>query len=458
MAETPPGFLIAAPSSGCGKTTVTLALLSALRQRGLRPAPFKVGPDFIDPGHHAAACARLSRNLDGWMCGQAQVRETFRRGCAGADVAVIEGVMGLFDGAAGESDAGSSAEIARWLGARVILVVDAARQARSVAALVQGFVRFSAELEFGGILLNRVGSARHEQLLRRALASVPDLPPVLGALPRAAEVSLPERHLGLVTAADVQRRPEHFDHLGRWFEEHADLDLVLSGLARTEESVSGEESAAPAPGGQNLSVPIAVARDEAFCFYYPENLEFLEAAGARLKFFSPLHDRALPADIAGIYLGGGYPELHAARLAANAGLLAEIRRRAEEGLPVYAECGGLMMLSDGIDGHSMAGVIPGAARMLARRKALGYREIKLTRNTLLGPAGMRLRGHEFHYSELEVAPRVARAYRMARAGGEELGMEGYQCGNVLGSYVHLHFASNPVAARNFVEFCRRHVS
>src|SRR5512145_749583 len=220
-------IVIAAPSSGCGKTTVTLALLAALRRRGLTVAPFKVGPDFIDPGHHAAVCGCPSRNLDGWMCGESGVRETFGRGCAGADVAVVEGVMGLFDGAAGGSDAGSTAEIARWLGGRLLLVVDARSQARSAAALLQGFSRFDPRLEFAGVIFNRVGSARHAELLRDALASVPGLPPLLGCLPREEELALPERHLGLVTAGETPPDDAFYERLADWLERHVDLDSLV---------------------------------------------------------------------------------------------------------------------------------------------------------------------------------------------------------------------------------------
>ncbi len=448
MADAVPAILVAAPASGSGKTTVTLALLAALRRRGLVVAPFKVGPDFIDPGHHAAACGRPSRNLDGWMCGEPWVRETFRRGGGGADLAVIEGVMGLFDGAAGDCDEGSSAEIARWLGAKVVLVIDARSQARSVAALVQGFARFDRRLQFAGVICNRVGSARHAELLREALASVPGLPPLLGCLPREEELALPERHLGLVTAADSGRDAAFFTRLADWLETHVDLAPLLppAGPGAAVES---------APSPASAKVRIAVARDEVFCFYYPDNLELLAAAGAELAFFSPLRDSRLPENIAGLYLGGGYPELHAGRLAANRDLLGDIREAARAGLPIYAECGGFMALAEAIDGHAMTGVFPARAHMLQRRKALGYRQVELTADTPLGPAGTIIRGHEFHYSEMDLPQEVKRCYHLSRRGGVDLGREGYRVGNVLGSYVHLHFGSNPQVAANFVNFCRK---
>lgn len=449
-------IVIAAPASGCGKTTVALGLLAALRRRGLTVAPFKVGPDFIDPGHHAAVCGRPSRNLDGWMCGEHFVRKTFARACACADLAVIEGVMGLFDGAAGDSSEGSTAEIARWLGGRILLVVDARSQARSAAALVQGFASFDPQLEFAGVLFNRVAGDRHEQILREAIASVPGLPPVLGCLRRDEELSLPERHLGLVTAGETHPGETFIDRLADWVEDGVDIEQFLAGISRHPQPLSpGERVAEGRVGGK---VRLAVACDEAFCFCYPENLELLEAAGAEIVRFSPLRDAALPAGIDGLYLPGGYPELHVERLAKNAGLLRELREAAEAGLPIYAECGGFMLLAGSIDGAAMAGIFPVQARMLKRRKALGYREVTFTADTPLGPAGTTARGHEFHYSEMAFPDAAPTCYRLSRRGGKDLGGEGFRIGNVLGSYVHLHFGSNPQLAENFVEFVKNRCS
>ncbi len=451
-----PSLIIAAPSSGCGKTTFTLGLLASLRRRGVAVAPFKVGPDYIDPGLHAAACGRLSRNLDGWMCGAKGVKEGFAKGCAGTDLAVVEGVMGLYDGASGNSDAGSTAEIARWLGGEVILVVDARSQARSAAALVLGFSHFAPDIDFAGVVFNRVGSSRHEALLREAVASFPGLPPVLGCLPRDEEIVMPQRHLGLFTAADLEEREALFARMADRVERYIDLDALL----KRQVSTAHETKALTDGAGRAEEVkskdltPIAVARDEAFCFYYPENLELLEEAGARLVFFSPLRDGDLPEGIRGIYLGGGYPELHAAALAENTSLREQIRGAAAAGLPIYAECGGLMYLAEEIDGRPMCGVFPARAAMLPRRRALGYREVTFAVDTPLGPAGATMRGHEFHYSQMEVPAAVPRVYRLSRPDGEDLGFEGYRVGNVLGSYIHLHFGSRPEAARDWVAFCR----
>lgn len=445
-------ILVAAPSSGCGKTTLTLGLLAALRRRGLVVAPFKVGPDFIDPGHHRAACGRVSRNLDSWMCSEAQVAQIFGRGCAGAQIALIEGVMGLFDGARGDTDSGSSAEIARMLGASVVLVVDARAQARSAAALVQGFVRFDPRLEFAGVIFNRVGSEGHAQILRQTLDSVPGMPPLLGCLPRQEELGLPERHLGLVTAEDLGGDENRFESLADWVERHLDLDALIAAHATSAPAPFIEDST---PQAGEKQVRIAVARDAAFCFYYPENLEWLQRAGAELVFFSPLAGEGLPEGIDGLYLGGGYPELHAEALFANAAFFTEIRKQAAQGLPVYAECGGFMALAQGIDGTPMAGVFPVQARMFPKRRALGYREVTLVADGLLGPAGTVVRGHEFHYSDMDMPAGVERIYSLTRRAAEPAGQEGYRIGNVLGSYVHLHFGSNPRVAENFVRFCRQ---
>ena len=458
-------FVIAAPASGNGKTTVALALLAALRRRGLEVAPFKVGPDFIDPGHHAAACGRPSRNLDAWMCGDDGVQRTFAVGCAAAEVAVVEGVMGLFDGADGGSEAGSTAAVAKLLNAPVILVIDARGQARSVAALIKGFAEFDPDLDVAGIILNRVASPRHAELLRAAHASVPGLPPLLGMLPREPQVALPERYLGLVTAEAAPENVVFYEYLAEWFEAGVDVERLLSLplLAKGGRGgfINDEIPLNPPLVKGEGKVRIAVARDEAFSFCYPENLELLEAAGAEIEFFSPLRNAHLPDGSSGIYLPGGYPELYAAQLAANLPLLQALRAAAGAGMPIYAECGGLIYLSGGMVGSSVdhftpfVALFPAAARMLPQRKALGYRQVTFRFDTILGPAGTVARGHEFHYSEVAIAPEVPRSYAVSRADGQILEDEGYVFNNVLASYVHLHFASNPDLAAGLVQSCRR---
>jgi cobyrinic acid a,c-diamide synthase len=455
MANQTRGLVIAGTQSGVGKTTVTLGFLSALVRRGLKVQPFKVGPDFIDPGHHTRAAGQVSRNLDGWMLSREANEALFRRQARKADVAVVEGVMGLFDGYDGASEAGSTAQMAKWLGLPVLLVVDARSMARSVAALVHGFASFDPGLTLTGVILNRVGSPTHLEYLQQALASLPGVR-CFGGLPRAQELAIPERHLGLATTEDHPLEEAYLNHLADWLETHLDLDGLLAALpplALPEEQAW--DAALP-------TVRLGVARDRAFCFYYPENLELLARNGAELVPFSPLDDPELPAGLDGIYLGGGYPELYAGRLAENFGLKQALKACAAEGMPIYAECGGLMYLCREIgdlegQGHPMAGVFPFTVRMLPRLKALGYREVTLTSAGLLGPAGTRARGHEFHYSEIVGEPNgVPRLYRLTpRKGGEGVA-EGYCEHNVLASYVHLHFGSNPEVARNLVASCREY--
>jgi cobyrinic acid a,c-diamide synthase len=447
------GLVIAGTQSGVGKTTVTLGLLAALRRRGLVVQPFKVGPDFIDPGHHSRAAGRVSRNLDGWMLSRKANAALFHRQAKDADVAVVEGVMGLFDGYDGLSDAGSTAQIAKWLGLPVLLVVDAKAMARSAAALVHGFSSFDPNLTLAGVIFNRIGSATHLEYLQQALAYLKGVP-CFGGLPRDQALVIPERHLGLATTEDYPLEEAYLQHLADWLEAHLDLDGLLKALPL----LSLPE--AQAPEVAHPTVRLGVARDRAFCFYYPENLELLADSGAELVPFSPLNDRELPTGLHGIYLGGGYPELYAGQLAANASMRQEVKEYAVAGMPIYGECGGLMYLAKEIrdlegQAHPMTGVFPFTVRMLPRLKALGYREVTLAAAGILGPAGTKARGHEFHYSEMLGEPiGVSRLYRLTPRKGGRAVAEGYCEHNVLASYVHLHFGSNPEVARNLVASCR----
>ena len=450
--------MIAAPHSGSGKTTLTLGIMAALKRRGLEVAPFKVGPDFIDPGYHRLATGTPSVNLDGWICAPQFVRESFAWHAAGKDIAVIEGVMGLFDGIDGVSEQGSTAQVAKLLGAPVILVVDARSQARSAAALVHGFAGFDPELRVAGVVFNNVASPNHESILREALAaSCPGIT-LFGCLPRDAALAIPSRHLGLLTAEENPLSAEFLGHLAGTIERHLDLDALLACdcCDRPAPSLGCQGTAAlPVEAG---AVKIAVARDAAFCFVYEDNLRLLRESGAELCYFSPLDDCALPSGIAGIYLPGGYPELFAARLAANRLPQEGIRAAVEAGMPVYAECGGFIYLSQGVitdgEAHPMVGLFPVSTRMLPRRKALGYREVELLGEGVIGAQGVIARGHEFHYSEMEAMPgEVARLYRVSRK-GVPLGEEGYRYKNCLASYIHIHFGSAPAIAPSFVGHCR----
>jgi cobyrinic acid a,c-diamide synthase len=452
-----PRLVIAGVSSGVGKTTATVGLCRALQRRGLKVAMFKCGPDYLDPTYHHRAAGAVSHNLDGWLMGRDAVLRTFTRASQGADIALVEGVMGLFDGAAATGDAGSTAEIAKWLAAPVVLVADASGMARSLAALVQGFARFDPQLDITGVIANRVGSRGHLDLLGQALRlpQAPPTPLILGGLPRAEAQAFPGRHLGLRTA-EREAIPEGlFDAWGTLVTEWCNLDALLE-RARAAPPLSPPEHAealAPAP-----TCRIGVASDEAFHFYYEDNLRQLAANGAEIVRYSPIHDHHLPT-VDGIYIGGGYPEVHAAALSANVTMLADLRAFAARGRPVYAECGGLMYLCQGIqdgDGtrHPMVGLLPGTAVMSDRLEALGYVEVEIRAPTCLGGAGLRFRGHQFRYSRLVGADAADLAYAVRKRRGGETAAEGYRAGSVLASYVHAHWASNPLLAAGFARSCR----
>jgi cobyrinic acid a,c-diamide synthase len=449
-----PRLVIAGTQSGVGKTTLTLGLVAALNRRGLRVQTFKVGPDYLDPTYLALASGRPCYNLDGWMTREDYVRDLFCRVSAEADIALIEGVMGLFDGADPAGLGGSTAEISRWLEAPVALVANAHGAGRSFAATVHGFATFIPEIQVAGVIANRTGSDRHAEGLSASLAAAA-LPPLLGAVKRGALPELPSRHLGLVTADAARLTQAILNQLADAVEASVSLDSIMA-VARSAPPLALVPSQEP-PSASPAKVRLGIARDEAFHFYYPDNLDALERAGCELVPFSPLRDSALPSGLHGIYLGGGYPEEHAAVLAANQGMLESIRRFAAGDRVIYAECGGLMLLCEGIetlDGarHPLAGLIPAWTRMCPRRHSLGYVEATLTRDTLWGRAGGQLRGHEFHYSELTSAPAdCERAYALRYRRSEHPAAEGFQRGSVLASYAHLHFASRPGAVAHFVE-------
>jgi cobyrinic acid a,c-diamide synthase len=450
--------IIAAPVSGSGKTTVTIGLMECLKRRGLKVAPFKVGPDFIDPGYHRIVTGQPSLNLDGWMCGPQVVQEMYAEHSAGADVAVIEGVMGLFDGVSGRSDEGSTAQIARLTGSVVFLVIDAKGYARSIAPLVKGFAEFDPEVRVGGVIFNNVSSENHGRILKEAVeTTVPSLR-VVGCIHRDHRLQIPSRHLGLLTAEENELPPEFLDHLVEVIRHSVDIGMLWAIAG------AGDVFELPALGETAPSdVKIAVARDRAFCFVYETNLKLLRQAGAELVEFSPLSGQSLPGGISGIYLPGGYPEAHAAGLSANIAMKAAIRGAIESGMPTYAECGGFIYLTSGVseDGEEgspfmeFAGIFPVATTMLKQRKALGYREIKLRSDSILGKKGAIARGHEFHYSQIEEMPdEIERLYQVSK-GQSDLGTEGYRYKNCLASYIHLHFGSNPEMAKAFVESCRK---
>jgi len=471
------GFLIAAPQSSSGKTTVSLAIMAGFKRRGLVVAPFKCGPDFIDPGYHRLASGRVSINLDGWMCPEFFVEHTFRLHAGSANVAVIEAVMGLFDGLGSSPLLGSSAQIAAITGVPVVLVVNARGMAASAAALVKGFAEFDPRVRLAGVIFNNVGSATHGDLLRKVMAETVPHITVFGCIPRDESLAIPSRHLGLVTVEDNPLPPEYLNHLAEMAEKNLDLDGLArlqippvpplsKGGAKTLPLGSKEEGGIASPlteGGRGGISPvrIAVARDAAFCFVYEDNLRLLQEAGAEIVPFSPLDDIAVPDGVSGIYLPGGYPELYAERLAANGVMLDGIRRAVMDDMPLYAECGGFIYLTRGMEDRQgvpladFAGIFPVRACMLPKRKALGYRQVELQEDCMLGAGGDIVRGHEFHYSEIgEMPADVMRRYQISRQ-GVTLGMEGYCLRNCLASYVHLHFGSNSRIAPTFVAACRK---
>jgi cobyrinic acid a,c-diamide synthase len=442
-----PRLLIAGAASGVGKTTFTAGLCRALRRRGLRVALFKCGPDYLDPSYHRRASGRSVHNLDGWLMGRDAVRETFARNAQDVDVSLIEGVMGLFDGADPSGLSGSSAEIAQWLDAPIALVCDARGMARSVAALAHGFTTFEPGITLSGMICNRLGSAGHLALLKRAEGDVP----VLGGMLKDAEHAFPERHLGLHSAEEID--PERaFDAFADQIETHCDVPRLLE-LARRAPPLPTTTEHRPE---RTKRCRIGVARDEAFHFYYDANLRMLERAGAELVEFSPLRATQLP-DVDGVYIGGGYPEVHARALEANSSMRRALRALAERGSPLYAECGGLMYLCDSLithagDRHEMVGLIPGCAIMTERLQALGYVDVETTLDSLLGPAGTRFRGHQFRHSRFE-AGRAPELYRITAARSGESSAEGFGRANLVASYIHAHWASNPDIAESFVGHC-----
>lgn len=444
-------LVLAGVTSSVGKTTLACGLLAAYRRRGWRVQPFKCGPDYIDPSHHSRAAGLASRNLDSVLLPSATMRALFARTSQRADLALVEGVMGLFDGRNGREEEGSTAHVAKLIEAPVVIVIDAAKTSRTAGAIALGCLRFDPALNIAGFILNRVGSETHARWAREAVESATGLP-VFGAFPRTPDLTLPERHLGLVPTGEAAPDEEFFERLALATEQHLDLERLWA-----------VADSPPLPAGDLFPtdpvtppVRIALARDAAFNFYYEDSLDLLRAWGAELVPFSPLADEMLPEGSSGIYIGGGFPELFARELAENTGMHRSLRRAADAGLPVYGECGGLMYLGEALTDftgtcHRMAGVIPFSSHMQRRRVTLGYRTATARRPSILLDAGEQVMGHEFHYSEpASLVPAEMAAYQLAEKDGA---LEGYSSSNVLASYVHLHFATRPDLARRFIEAC-----
>ncbi|WP_052889967.1 cobyrinate a,c-diamide synthase [Thermogemmatispora carboxidivorans] len=458
-----PRLLIAGTASGVGKTLLSYLLIAELRARGWRVQPFKVGPDYLDASHLAQAAGRPCYNLDTWLMPPERLEASVASVCRDADLAIIEGMMGLYDGREAQSDAGSAAEIARLLQAPVLLVLDAWAQARSAAAVVLGFQRFAPQLALVGVMANRVAGPGHARLLREALASSSG-PPLLAAFPALSEAPWPERHLGLLPASEQALGGERLDTLLTLFRQSCQLEQVLTLARQAPPLATGEaqsETRSTAPGEER--VPLALAYDEAFSFYYADTLDLLRQAGAELVPFSPLRDSQLPAGSAGLYLGGGFPEEYAAPLAANERLRRQLAELVAAGFPCYAECGGLMYLCRQMrtasgQSYPMLGVIERESMLEGGSAGLriGYRLARVERESLLLPRGVQVRGHEFHYSHLDAGPSPEEAaYLLSSPDGQHQQPEGFARGNLLASYLHLSFSGYPEAARRFVAAARR---
>ncbi|MGW5421525.1 cobyrinate a,c-diamide synthase [Streptomyces sp. NPDC003943] len=467
-------LVIAAPSSGAGKTTVATGLMAAFAGRGLAVSPHKVGPDYIDPGYHALATGRPGRNLDAFMCGTELIAPLFAHGARGCDLAVVEGVMGLYDGAAGQGELASTAQVAKLLRAPVVLVVDASSQSRSVAALVHGFASWDPEVRLGGVILNKVATDRHEQLLREALEE--SGVPVLGVLRRAPAVETPSRHLGLVPVAE--RQAQAVAAVAAQAEQvraGCDLDALLA-LARSApelgatpwsaevgerlpaggrveptlpQTPSGGAPVAPAERMPTTRPVVAVAGGAAFTFSYAEHTELLTAAGAEVVTFDPLRDETLPEGTSGLVIGGGFPEVYGEELSANGKLREAVAALARSGAPVAAECAGLLYLARSLDGRPMCGVLDADARM-SPRLTLGYRDAVAVSDSALAAAGTRMRGHEFHRTVIEPGAGERAAWGLRQP---EMRVEGFVQGGVHASYLHTHWAGSPEVAARFVAHC-----
>ena len=449
----PPTIVLAATRSGAGKTTIATGVIGALARRGLRVQPFKCGPDYIDPSYHKLACGIPSRNIDTWMLPHAAALELFGRAASPAQIAVVEGVMGLYDGHANLTEQASTAEVAKLLNAPVILIANAARVARSAAAEVLGFQQFDPAVNIAGVILNGIGSPRHLDFCKPPIEQATGIP-VLGYLPRRDDLQAPERHLGLVPVVEGPIAQGWLDALISQAEQTIDIDALIAIAASAQ-----TPAAPPALFPAEPVVPkarIAIAQDKAFNFYYQDALDLLQAWGADIILFSPLADAALPPDIGGIYIGGGFPEIYAADLAANRPMLQAVRAAHARGVQIYAECGGLMYLAQSLtdlDGETypMAGLLPVATSMSGGRLTLGYREIRALSEGPLLDKGDTARGHEFHYS-IANAPssRAQAAYAVLSQNSRA---EGFRAPNLWASYIHLHFAANPAIAPRFVAAC-----
>ncbi|MFC9598210.1 cobyrinate a,c-diamide synthase [Peribacillus butanolivorans] len=445
-------LVIAGTGSGVGKTTLTIGIMAALQKKGYTVQGFKCGPDYIDPTYHTAVTGRTSRNLDSWMFEHDIVREILNKASVGADISIIEGVMGFFDGKNPLSNTGSTAEISMITESPVLLIVNCASMARSAAAIVKGFQAFSTGPNIIGVIANQVGSEGHYKIVKAAIEQECDVP-VMGYMKRELDIDIPSRHLGLIPAIERGELEPFFDKLAHLVMETIDIEQLYL-LAKTSTISSGNSGIFQSSSKKDVC--IAVAKDAAFNFYYQENLELLEAKGANIKYFSPLKGDEVPLDADGLYLGGGFPEEFADELSRNEIAIKSIRNAIEKGLPTLAECGGFMFLSKSIETtfgekYPMAGLIPGRIKMQKKLAALGYREITGTESNFLIKDCEQAKGHEFHYSTFESDDVLPHAYEAKGRFGSK--KEGGIIGNLVAGYTHFHFASNPKLVENWINAC-----
>jgi len=451
-----PRIIVAGTQSGVGKTTISVGLMGALKAMGFNVQGFKVGPDYIDPSYHNVVTGRLSENLDVWLAPKDQIVEVFTRAMEGADFAVIEGVMGLFDGVTGLDETGSTAQIAKLLNCPVILVLDVHNTVRTAAATVLGFKNFDEKVKVKGVILNNVAGEVHAKWCRDAIESATGVP-VIGWLPVNGKIKLPERHLGLIPTPEDEGLKPYLAQITNFIRANINLPKVIE-IAKSVGEVPKVQNPIYPKKTLKKKVAIAVAFDEAFNFYYPGNLSLLEAYGAEIKRFSPIHDKALPEDVGGVYVGGGFPEMFLKELEGNVAMRESIRDAAAGGMPIYAECAGLMYLTDEIadfngERHRMVGALHGKTAM-TKKTLVTYSLAKVANDNILSHAGAEIRGHEFHNSVVTGIPEDARfAYEMMMGEGITGKKDGWVSGNVLASYMHIHFAQDPAIVKNFIENC-----
>jgi cobyrinic acid a,c-diamide synthase len=450
-----PRVIIAGTNSGVGKTTVTLGIMSALVKKGMTVQGFKSGPDYIDPSHHNLVTGNASRNLDTWIMGDDVCREIFERSAIKADISVIEGVMGLYDGSIDSTGPGSTAHLAKVLEASVILVINAKGMAQSAGAMVLGYKEFDKDANIAGVIANNVSGQNHYDYIKKAIEETCSIP-VLGYLQKDKEITIPERHLGLIPSTENKSPSILYDRLGELILKTVEIDRLIE-VASSADAFPNYKKAIFQEDSRTFDLQIAIARDEAFCFYYQDDIDLFESLGARIHYFSPLNDKRIPGDVDGIFIGGGFPELYAEGLMMNKSMRNSILETANQGTVIYGECGGMMYLLDELidtEGRSfkMCGVLEGTSRMESKRQGLGYISVSALYDNPLCKKGDTFRSHEFHWSRLSDIPKdTIFAYETRKSNGKRCGLDGiYSKDNIIASYTHVHFSSNPKLAHNLL--------